>query len=501
MASRFRGRIEALAERLSQSVDTVTRSSSIFIEKSGVEDIDPPEDLDELHALAIDVGIIRANLSQFVRDTWKPGVRVEAESDETEAFFNGGDTAPSEAPPGGFLDNCGILAEKRLPFYPFGKITTFQRWSRGTNIIEYARPEGQEEDPDARITGFKHIRPETVSARTYAGTNILLDPDDTETAARDEITKRGEAAAWVQYDDSSILGRRLNGIDDDEVLLSQNDVVLQTLEPDIGGPDPEDGVYGIPITRSIKDDATEYRDIKRDWATAIKAKAWGVWDAQFNTEVTELPEEVIIKEWSDDEQDDWIDDVDALGPGDILGHDGSIELTKWEPDVPQLEDSLQHYVDDIIAPLPAPKYATAHGEQITQHVTDRQENAYHDTIDDERQYQGRSWTGAFRDVAESWGLPTEGLRVAIEPEPETNPVFSFSDEEMERLSQFANAFDKMTGTIPADSILDMQAFLELVMDLPEDVLAEVDEAEVDESDQGVQDMVEDLGEQLGAEAD
>ena len=72
----IRGRVEALAERLSQSVETVTRKSRIFIESSDVDDLNPPEDIDQYHELYREVGIIRGNINQFVRDVTGPGVRV-----------------------------------------------------------------------------------------------------------------------------------------------------------------------------------------------------------------------------------------------------------------------------------------------------------------------------------------------------------------------------------------------------------------------------------------
>jgi len=76
---RIRGTMDALAQRLRQPVETVTRSSRLFIESGGVDDINPPEDIDELHDLYREIGIIRGNINQFVRDVVAPGVVYEAE--------------------------------------------------------------------------------------------------------------------------------------------------------------------------------------------------------------------------------------------------------------------------------------------------------------------------------------------------------------------------------------------------------------------------------------
>ncbi|RDZ53130.1 hypothetical protein C5C07_15455 [Haloferax sp. Atlit-4N] len=493
LTGRVRGRVEALAAGLSQQVESVTRNSRIFIENSDVDDLNPPDDIDEYHDLYREVGIIRANINQFVRDVTKPGVRIEADDETTQAYFMGGEGAPDFAPTGGFIDNCAVIGgEKHKPFYPFLGVTIAQRWTRGTNLIELLKQDGSEEKPDGPITGFKHIPPETVSARTYANTNILLDPDDTKIS--DEVTKRGEAAAYVQFDDNSIVGRRIGGFDKDEITFSQNDILKQVLNPDIGGDDAtEDGVFGTSIIESCATDAEEYQEIKRDRARAVKTKAYGVWDAQFNTEVTETPDEVILTEWSDDDQDDWLDGVEGLGPGDIIGHDGSIELNQWEPSVPDLDDTLKHYVSDILAPLPAPKYATAFGESIANHVSDRQENSYQDTIEEERKYQSRSWTQAFRAVAERHPkLDPSGVRVLIEPEEEASPVMSLDDDDIERLERFANAFDKIRGDQPTDMFADPAVLLQMVLQLPEEALPSDLDADVDESDPEVQAMAEQL---------
>jgi len=490
MSSRtpIRGRVEALAERISQTVETVTKNSRIHIESGDVDDINPPDDIDEYHEYYRSVGIVRANVNQFVRDVVKPGVRIEADDDTTQAYFMGGEDVPEFAPRGGFIQNCAVIGgEKRQPFYPYLKVDIAQRWTKGTTLNEYLKAEDSKDDPDGPITGFKHIRPETVSARTYANTNILLEPDDTETAEEDEVTPREEAAAYVQFDDQSIVGRRQGGMDEDEIYLSQNDVLKRTLDPDIGGDEAtEEGIFGTPILKSVADDLEEYREIKRDRARAIKTKAYGVWSAQFNTEKTELPDEVILEEWDSDEQDDWVNDVEGMGPGDIIGHDGSIELDQWEPTVPDLNDELGHYVSDILAPLPTPKYATAFGESIANHVSDRQENAYQDTIEEERESVERDWTQAFREVAERHPeLDSSGVKLKLAPEESDNPIASLDDGEIEKMETFMAALNSGLGdAVPVDAVLDLEAFLTTTMDLPEDVFVD-GEIDVDEAAEGL----------------
>jgi len=504
----IRGRVEALASSLRQSVETVTRNSRIFIESSNVDDLNPPEDIDEFHEYYREIGIVRANINQFVRDVTSPGVRIEVDDDTTEAFFAGGDDAPEEAPDGGFLDNCAVIAgETNQPFYPYLQSSVVQKWTRGTVLHEFLKHPDERTDPDFQIQGFKQIRPETVSARTFANKNVLLPPDpddlpDDVNEADVDTTPRNEVAAYVQFDDQSIVGQRTGGMDEDEVPLSQNDVLKQVNDPDIGGDTAtEEGIFGTSVIEAIGEDCEEYREIKRDRATAIKKIAYGVWKAQFNTEVTETPDEFILQEWDEDEQDDWVNQVDGLGPGDIIGHDGSIELDQWEPTVPDLDGTLQHYVDDILAPLPAPKYATAHGEQITQHVTGEQSESYRGLVEEERTAQERDWTQAFREVARRLdSLDPSGLQVKIAPPESDNPVSSLDDEEIAKMEQFMTALNEGLGAVPVDSVLDIEEFLTTTMGLPEDVFVD-GEIDVDESDPDIQGLAEEMEQSPTAEAD
>lgn len=484
-------RWEALQNRLQQTVETVTRTSRLRIARSGLDDVDPPEDIDEYHGLYRDVGLVRSNINQFVRDVTGPGVRIECDDDQTQAYFMGGEDAPDFAPEGGFIDNCAVVAgEKGKPFYPYLQTTIVQRWTRGTVLNEYVKDDPS--DPEYQITGFKHIRPETVSARTYPNTNILVDPDPSADSNQEfqteiEETNRGEAAAYVQFDDKSILGRRKGGFDRTSVYLSQNDVLKQVLDVDIGGDAAdEEGVFGDPALAAIAEDAEEYQEAKRDWMRGLKTKAFGVWGAQFNKEVHDLGNEVEVTEWTGDEQEEWVDDVGAIGPGDIIGFDGSIDFKKFEGEVPELEGPLQHLANDIVSALPAPMYATAHGEQITQHVTEEQSQSYQDLVKEERQYQERSWREGFKDVAERHPqLDPSGLRVKIEPEEDESPVMSLDSDTVDRIKTYAEAVD----TIEHSVSLTEEEKRQLILQLPgTPELGSLDEQPLDETDEQVQEQ-------------
>lgn len=481
--SRLRTGWEALQDKLQQSAETVTRNARIDISGGDVDEIDPPEYIDEYAEQAKETAIVRANLRQYVQDVTKPGYRLEG-PDKTVAFFLGEDAEevdtnpPEGTPDGGFLENCFIIGgEKRKGFYFGLQQAIWERWVRGTVLIEYIKDD--KDDPESEINGFKFIRPETVYPQVYRNTNTLIDPDDTDTEGI-ETTRRDEAAAYIQFDDRSILGLRRQGFNNDSINLSQNDVMKQTLEPDIGGDDRlEDGIFGRSVMDAISIDVEEYNEIKRDRARAIKTKAYGIWNAQFTPETIDLGNgSVEILEWDDKSIDETEGELKDLGPGSVVTSDAPIDLEKFDGDVPDLDPTLKHYVNDIMSALPAPKYTTGFGEEITQFVSERQENAYEDTKQEERQYQERSWTQAFKTVARRKGLDTDGLKLKIEPEENDSPVMSLSVDDLEKIQMLGQALNEMAGNAGVASLVDREAIVTEIAQLPEDAIADVDIEEV-----------------------
>jgi len=374
---------------------------------------------------------------------------------------------------------------------------------RGTAMVEVVYDDREEQN---RIMGLRPFKVETTTAYTRDGKNILLkpddDPDEHETVAIQEIngdqfrdhaprTPADKTAAWVQFDEQSILGRRLGTFKDrTSIPLSQNDVMKQTLDLDIGGDDDEDGVFGTSILRAVKDDAEEYRSIKRDQATAVKGKAWGLWTIQFKPEVIETDTHTEIIRWDDEDISNMESQAKDLGPGSVLTSDALMDLKRHDGDVPDLDDTLNHYVNDILAPLPAPKYAVGFETDINQFVTEQQENRYEQVINEERDYQERSWTAVFREVARRHpDLNPEGLDVVIEPEQDESPVLSLDMETIEKIQALSAALSDLVGQgeSPA-AVFGPDVIRELVAHLPEDTemqetLARAAEADVDELDE------------------
>ena len=495
---RLRRAWDTLQDTIRQPVQTVTRSATLKTTTGNVEDIDPPEDIDELVDLYYDIAFIRKNINEFVSDVTEPGIRAQSEDETTEDYFMGGDAAPEGAPDGGFLSEAYVIDEKRQHLNRGLELSVKDRRRRGTVLIEYVYDDP--EDPDSIITGFKHIRPETVSARTYKNTNQLIGPADTDNA--DQTTKRDEAAAYVQFDEESILGRRLGedsifGSSETSIPLSQNDVLKQTLDQDIGGSDPESGVFGESALRSIKDAAEEYRDISRSEATAIQHVAFGVHTAQFNDYVIDAGAENILVEWPEDDIDSATTKLENLEPGEVISTDAKVDLERFEPDLPDLDRPMRRRVREIVDPLPAPFYKHSFADEINQFVTEDQQADYQDLIRDERNYQAQSWGEALREVARRHDdLEADGLEVTVEPNEEKSPILSLSDEDVDRIQTFASAMSDLFGPGGAPAFVDEEILLQLVLQLPEEAVADgdVDDLSLNESDPEVREQFEALQE-------
>lgn len=470
---------EALQNGLRQTVETVTRNARVDIVSGGIDEIDPPEEIDEYAETAKNTAIVRANMRKFVNDVWEPGYRVEG-PDETVQYFEGErediDAAPpSETPEGGFLSQCFVIGgERHQDFYTGGKEATWQKWVRGTTLVEYLKAD--KTDPESEITGFYFIRPETVYPQVQNNTNILLPPnpeDLPDDIGEDDYTetRRGEVAAYIQFDDESILGIRRDGYDGQEIPLSQNDVLKQSLEADIGGDiGTAEGVFGTSIIEPVADDISEYKQIKRDRAEAISRKAYGVWTAQFTPEVLDLGDGGIeIIEWDDDSITDTEAELNAMGPGDVLSSDASIDLERHDGDVPELEPTLSHYIDDIQSALPVPGVlATDFDADINRDVTGDKKDDYQQTVSEERQYQEKSWTQALRTVAERLGLPTEGLELKIRPEVSENPVESLDTKEIDRMNTYVQTLSTAAGPQAGPTALVDSSDLLEVLEFPVD---------------------------------
>jgi hypothetical protein len=496
---RIRRAWDTLQDTLRQPVRTVTRNATLNTIGTGVEDVDPPDAIPDYVDLYYDTGAIRTNLNVYRNDVIEPGIRVESDDDATADYFNGGDAAPEGAPENGFLSECYVFDEKRQPLDRALGLSTLDRWRRGTVLLVniYAEPD----DPDSIISGCTFVRPETVSARTYSTQNQLLLPDPDDPANADvetTLTPRGEAAAWVQFDENAILSRlgRRDFKSRSSVPLSQNDVHKLTLDQDVGGDDPEEGVFGESIIRSVSDEATELNNIKRDLETAVQDASMGFYTLELNDYVLEGAGENggnVRVSWDDADIDAVMSEYDNLTPGEVLATDAKANLNRVDGTVPQIEWILRHYTRDIIDPLPAPFYKHSQAEEINQFVTDDQQEDYRQRVSNERRIQAAFYEGFLRDVARRHpDLTAEGLTVRIEPEMDASPVMSLDAETIDKISTFAGAMSDLYGPGGAPAFVQERILNELILQLPEDASpggdVGVDDLGLDETDADVQEQ-------------
>lgn len=492
MSSRW----EALKATLNQTAEAVQRNARIDIVSGGVDEIDPPEDLDEYADQARTTGIVRSNLRKWVNDVWEPGYRINGPDETVEFFTENMDVAPSveTGEETGWLEQAAILSgERNQDFYDFAKECTWQKWVRGTVLVEVMKNDPQAED--WKPTGFYFIRPETVNIQVENNTDILLpaDPEDLpEDIDRSDIeeTARGEVAAYIQFDDESIVGlRRTGGYDDDEIPLSQNDVLKDTLEPGIGADIADannrtlteaSSVFGNSVIKAISEEITEYNQTKRDWFEGNQRKAYGVWTAQFTPEVIDLGERKEVIEWTDESIQNTENELQRMGPGDVLTSDANIDLEAHDPSVPDLTPVLEHYVDDILAALPVPKALTGFADNINRDVVSDQREAYDDLLSEERNQTARFWTHALVDVAERYDLPTDGLEFEITPPTEDNPVKSLDTETIERMNNYVATLNEASGPqagplsiVSREKLLEVLEFPVEEMDDPEQIADEL----------------------------
>lgn len=476
---RVRNGWAALQQSLTQRVETVTTSPTLFTGQREIDVVDLAENAADHWENYESTPLVRASIDKFASDVVEPGYRLEGDDESAVEYLT--DT---------WLPQAAVIAgEKHNDFLPFLKLGVKQRWARGGLLAEKLKDDPTSSEFD--LTGLKYVKPETVKAQTHENTNVLIEPDETD-LENVTLTPRREAAAYVQWDDEAPIGP-FN--EKDEVPLSQNDVVRSVLDPDIGE------TWGNPVTATIDDDLTGFKNILRDQEKAIKTKAYGVWSVAFGRDTIEGPDFFEVIEWSDDDQDDFVEnEIKNLGPGEIVGHDGEIELQKFEPDVPELIGHLEFYVNNITTALPSPKYVVGFERDINQFVTARQDERYEKLISEEREELERTFTALLKDVVErNRGIEDPDVSLVIEPEPEASPIMSLDGNDVERIETYATALDTLAGpTQGPGTLVDDDTLRELIAQLPEDAMP-TDERPVDETDGNVEAQFEAFLENLEGE--
>lgn len=486
------GRVKAvLSSHQQQSVATRTASPAFGALRGRLNTVEPADGVNEYYAIYESTAIVFTALWNFASDVWEPGYRVETDDEDIKEFLEDH-----------WLPRAAVLyGGKHNDFHRFGKHTTIQRWARGGALIEHVRADPAEST--SPITGVNFIPPETVSFVPYEHKPILVDPDPSEgdqerlPSGLDQ-TPRGEFPAYVQYHRNAPTPTARRPIP-----LSQNDVSRTIFNGDPAGVGEDlDKFWGTPITAIIAEDVAGFKNILRDKEEAIKTKAYGLWELAFDREVLEYTdidesgEQVDVTEiieWGDDDKSDVEQEIEEdLGPGGVLTHDGAIEMNRLDGEVPELIDDLEFYVSNITSALPTPLYVVGFETDINQFVVDGQESKYNQLIDSEREANERTYTQVMKHVVRTnlvenstevdgttysvSEVPSD-LKFKIEPPEEESPVLSLTDEQVDRMKTWAEAYDLLRGDVPADMFADPESLRELILQLPEDAAPEGVEGE------------------------
>lgn len=442
-------------DSLEQEPESVSRSKTksgyASLGGSGADTIPAPDTIDEEYALYEDTGFVSAAIHQYADDVTMSGARITAESDETKEWLE------EE-----FLPQAGIVGGQRHQSFSQLLYQDVIQYLAAGNILDE-----NVKDHEDRITGFLNINPATCKASTLPNKPVLWSPEDHQRSDFDgETTDRGEAAAFLQYHSDSPLGRK-GMFDDKEVIpLSLNDVTFRPRTPKAGE------IWGVPITRNIKQELTEFKNIRKDLSRAIRTKAWGIWSVSFDTEVIETKDEVMIDGWEPEEMDEFTEGVGSLDPGEIVGHDGTIDFEKHEGEVPEeVLDVLGTYVKMIVAALPPPLYAVGFEDNINQFVVKEQESIYEASVESMRTTLEETWTPTLRKVCEDHGYDPSGVELELEPPDDESPIRNMELDDLEKFALFADGLSSMFGQ-DAYRAFKPDQFADLVAQLPQDTLKE-----------------------------
>lgn len=373
------------------------------------------------------VPFIRAAFNQARDDILADGYRIEADNSETQRFLNE------------WAESAGTIgAERNQDLHTILRALPIQLLARGTVLLEHNPAEADGE----KTAGVSYINPATVTPYRASDTNLLLRPDDTQYEGA-KLTEDGKAAAYVQFDSGP------NATGDDERRLTLDDVTRLTIDADTHD------VFGTsrvaPVAERIEALLSKLQNNDR----AIESMAWGQWFVGFGHETVKNEDgsETII-EWEDDDMGEFMGDLEAVEPGDIEGHDGTINIENLPGEVADIIDQLQYETHYILTAMPAPTYAIGFESDINQFVVDGQEERHEQRIN---HFQGtieRALTPIPKMVARENDLSADGVRLKLEPPAPDSPVLNLSDSEIERIAKYSSAFKELSGGEPRTLVPD-----------------------------------------------
>ncbi|NGM69183.1 hypothetical protein G6M89_09215 [Natronolimnobius sp. AArcel1] len=416
--------------------------------------------------------IVRRGIDIYAEDITAPGYRVDAENDELVEDLED------------WLSNSAIVAgESHRDFSAILDGSIIQEEVRGTALVEIV-PKAEAED---EIWGFRLINVSTVSAYTYENQAVLIRPDDTELDGV-QMTPRGEAAAYGQWDNSALAGP----FDDkNTVPLSQNDVVKVVKDPDTSD------IFGNSSIEPVSDEIDELYRMLDDVGEAVHSKGYPLWVfylGEPNGDVTDpragiWPEDEMQNYRDEHKKGNWSTNQKDFVPGDV-------DVDRIEGEVPEIEELLDWYVEEIVSALPVPKYKLGFTDDINRDVTSEQSPQYERKIENKRRQLEEAFTPVLRQKAEELGYSDDvvsSVELSIEEDREENPLVR-DDFDASEFAEFCRGLQAAAGNEGEPSDIVPPEEMRDLLGLPD--RDEVEESELadelDEDNEEVQAQFEKL---------
>jgi hypothetical protein len=379
--------------------------------------------------------LVRIPIRMYGEDVVEPGYRVDSDSEELDEELEG------------WLSECAIIngeTEHDITDLWAGSLT--QQEVRGTALVEVV-PKAS--NPD-EMWGFRLINVSTVNAYTYENKAVLIRPDDTE---HEDIvtTQSGEAAAYGQWDSDAIAGPFDSK---DTIPLSQNDIIKLTQDGDTSD------IFGTSSIAPVSKEIDELRRMLDDVSEAVHSKGYPHWIFKMGEPVGDVTD-ARAGVWPDEEMEayqqahqegNWSTGQKDFVPGDV-------DVDTISSDVPEIEELLDWYVEQIISAMPVPKYKVGHADSVNRDITKTQQAQYERKVQGERRRLETSFEPALQRKAREWGYSdavVDSISLEIEEPKEENPL-ARDDFDADDFANFARGVTEISGGNPSDVVTPEEA--------------------------------------------
>jgi len=416
--------------------------------------------------------IVRRGIDIYAEDITAPGYRVESDNEQLSEELED------------WLSNSAIVAgESHRDFAEILDGSIIQEEVRGTALVEIV-PKAENGD---EIWGFRLINVSTVSAYTYEKQAVLIRPEDTDLTGVD-TTPRSEAAAYGQWDNKALAGPFDSK---DTIPLSQNDIIKIVKDPDTSD------IFGNSSIEPVSSEIDELYRMLDDVGEAIHSKGYPLWVfymGEPNGDVADpragiWPEDKMQKYRDEHKNGNWSSNQKDFVPGDV-------NVDRVEGEVPEVEELLDWYVEEIVSALPVPKYKLGFTDSINRDVTSEQSPQYERKVDNKRRQLEKRFTPVIRRKAEELGYSESDIasvELSIEKSLGENPL-QRDDFDASQFAEFCRGLQAAAGDEGNPSDIVPPEEMRDLLGLPDqDGQSEsLLEDGLDESDEEVQAQFEEL---------